>query len=126
MINTEGVQIEAVAAAAVTFGPYHGQQGRQYTHAYTSTPEAGCVSVYGTFTRRGPALGGPGSTDFTLHVLQDPKHIRTTFQTTVPSPPALGASGTSSRPLGLTLGRQWLLACIGSLQCPECPVPRVH
>ena len=50
MINTEGVQIEAVAAAAVTFGPYHGQQGRQYTHAYTSTPEAGCVSIYGTFT----------------------------------------------------------------------------
>ena len=47
------------------------------------------------------------STDFTFHVSRDPKRIRITFQTTVPSAPALGASGTSSRPPGLADSDCW-------------------
>ena len=38
---------------------------------------------------RGPALGGPESIDFMLYVFRDPKRIRITFQSTVPSVPAV-------------------------------------
>ena len=44
---------------------------------------------------------------FTLHVLRDLVCVRITFQTTGPSPPALGASSTSSRLLDLTGTGRW-------------------
>ena len=50
------------------------------------------------YQRRGPALGGPGFIDFTLHVFRDLVcGVTITFKTTVPSALALGASGTSHR-----------------------------
>ena len=55
---------------------------------------------------RGPALGGPESIDFTLHVFRDLVCVTITFKTTVPSALALGASRTSNRSAGLAdLGR---------------------
>ena len=44
---------------------------------------------------------------FTLHVLRNLVCVRITFQTTGPSPPALGASSTSSRLLDLTGTGRW-------------------
>ena len=66
---------------------------------------------------RGPVRPGcpPGSSPrwtgnlplFTLHVLRDLVCVRMTFQTTGPSPLALGASSRSSRLLDLTGTGRW-------------------
>ena len=47
------------------------------------------------------------STVFTLHVFRDPVCVTITFQTTVPLPPALGASRTSNRSPGLAGCGRW-------------------
>ena len=47
------------------------------------------------------------STAFALHVFRDLVCVRITFQMTGPSPPALGASSTSSRLLDLTGTGRW-------------------